>query len=157
LGGRGVPFGTIIWAKSPLLFILGLKIHTDPVSSDDEFNSKTDIKITLIANDPMGESKVIAKDKTAMLLLRLILGAQEPVFQKWYQGMNLLGTYEYWKGIQESSDTHSMDKKQSTRRALTRYFKLLEKFRFALDVKCRKMDEEPSGKSVYFLLDVRKG
>ncbi|KAJ3625420.1 hypothetical protein MTP99_015993 [Tenebrio molitor] len=157
LGGRGVPFGTIIWAKSPLLFILGLKIHTDPVSSDDEFNSKTDIKITLIANDPMGESKVIAKDKTAMLLLRLILGAQEPVFQKWYQGMNLLGTYEYWKGIQESSDTHSMDKKQSTRRALTRYFKLLEKFRFGLDVKCRKMDEEPSGKSVYFLLDVRKG
>jgi hypothetical protein len=56
----------------------------------------------------MGESKVIAKDKTAMLLLRLILGAQEPVFQKWYQGMNLLGTYEYWKGMQESSDTHSM-------------------------------------------------
>jgi hypothetical protein len=56
----------------------------------------------------MGESKVIAKDKTAMLLLRLILGAQEPVFQKWCQGLNLLGTYKYWKGMQESSDTHSM-------------------------------------------------
>ncbi|KAJ3639460.1 hypothetical protein Zmor_002820 [Zophobas morio] len=103
--GHSIPSFAIIWGRASVRSISSLKIYAQEI---DFYEYELKGHITLIVEDSVGESKIIAKEDAAILLLRLLLGLEEVAFKKWVDGFHHWGELRYSAEPQVEQDVTSL-------------------------------------------------